>query len=165
MDDTFGEAAAGSDRSIDEPLAALQREKDELRDRLLRTAADFDNYKKRIERERRDLSDAVAADVVRDLLPIVDDLERALASPAWEGDMAARKGVELIHRQMIDLLRKRGVEPLDVIGTPFDPAWHESVASEPADGRPDGEITAEVRRGYRIGSRLLRPALVKVTRA
>jgi molecular chaperone GrpE len=63
------------------------------------------------------------------------------------------------------VLRRRGVEPLDVIGQPFDPEWHEAVAHEPADGRPDGEITAELRRGYRIGSKLLRAAMVKVAKA
>jgi len=140
-------------------------ERDDLRDRLLRTVAEFDNYRKRNERERRDWSDAVTADVVRDLLPVVDDLERALAAPVWQPESNARRGVELIHRQMLDLLRKRGVEPLDAVGQMFDPAWHESVATDPADGRPDGEITAEVRRGYRIGTRLIRPAMVKVAKA
>jgi molecular chaperone GrpE len=71
--------------------------------------------------------------------------------------------LELIHRQLIDLIRRRGVEPFDVVGT--DPEWHEAVGNEPANGRPDGEITAEFRRGYRIGSRLLRPAMVRVANA
>lgn len=149
----------------DKTTDALEQERDALHDRWLRTSADFDNYRKRTERERRDLSDAIAADVVRDLLPIVDDLERALASPAWPADSGARRGVELIHRQLVDLLRKRGVEPLDVVGVDFDPMWHEAVASEPANGRRDGEVTAEVRRGYRIGPRLLRPAQVRVAKA
>ncbi len=107
----------------------------------------------------------MATDVVRDLLPILDDLERALAAPVWQRESGARRGIELIQRQMLDLLRKRGVEPLDVVGRDFDPAWHESVATDPADGRRDGEITAEVRRGYRLGTRLVRPAMVKVAKA
>jgi molecular chaperone GrpE len=143
----------------------LQQERDDLGDRLRRTLADFDNFRKRTERERRELASAVAADVVGDLLPIADDLERALAAPAWDETSPARRGVELILRQLLDLLRRRGVEPLEVVGRPFDPAWHEAVASEPAAGRPDGEVTAEIRRGYRIGQRLLRPAQVRVAKA
>lgn len=146
-------------------LEALQRERDELHDRLLRTTAEFDNFRKRTERERREWSDAAAADVVRDVLPILDDLERALAAPGWSHDSAGRRGVELIHKQFVEALRRRGVETFDVVGQPFDPMWHESVATDPADGRPDGEITAEVRRGYRLGQRMLRPAMVKVARA
>jgi molecular chaperone GrpE len=151
--------------STDE-AAALQRERDELRDRLLRTAADFDNYRKRTDRERRDLSEAIAADIVRDVLPAVDDLERALAVPAT-GPAADtyRRGVELIHRQLLEALKRRGVEPIETVGQAFDPNWHESVAQDPAHGAPDGQITAEVRRGYRLGSRLVRAAQVRVAKA
>ena len=145
---------------------------DDLRDRLLRLTAEFDNYRKRTDRERRELSDAVVADLVRDLLPAVDDLERALNAPAATGgpgapvttDAALRTGVELIQRQVLEAFRRRGVAPFDAVGHAFDPNWHEALASEPADGRPDGEITSEIRRGYRIGSRLLRPALVRVAK-
>jgi molecular chaperone GrpE len=146
-------------------LDALTRERDELRDRLLRITAEFDNYRKRTDRERRELAEFAAADLIRDLLPVVDDLERALASPGWGDDSAGRRGVELIHRQLLEVLRRRGVQPIDAVGQDFDPEWHESVATDPANGRRDGEITAEVRRGYRIGQRLLRPAMVKVARA
>ncbi len=155
----------GADAS--DPLTALQQERDELYDRLLRMTADFDNYRKRTERERRELSDAVAADLVRDVLPAIDDLERALAAPASDDSTPAyRRGVELIHRRLLDALRTRGVEPMDVLGKEFDPNWHEAVAHDPAtDERREGEITAELRRGYRIGPRLLRPAQVKVAKA
>ena len=148
----------------DDAAEALLQERNELQDRLLRTAAEFDNYRKRTDRERRELSDAVAADVIRDLIPVVDDLERALAA-ATDADQALRSGVELIRRQLLDVMRRRGVEPFDSVGEQFDPAWHEALASEPAEGRADGEVTAEIRRGYRLGTRLLRPALVKVAKA
>lgn len=164
--DEMNGPAADVSADLENPL---QQELDELQDRLLRTAAEFDNYRKRTDRERRELSDYVTSDVVRDLLPIVDDLERALATPAnvaANQEFAAfHQGVVLIHRQWVELLRKRGIEVLDVVGKPFDPEWHESVANEPANGRPDGEITAELRRGYRIGSKLLRAAMVKVAKA
>ena len=156
------ETAAGA---AAEDIETLKQERDELQDRLLRSAAEFDNYRKRTDRERRELSDAVSADLIRDLLPVVDDLERALAAAAESPDQALRSGVELIHRQLLEAMRKRGAEPFDSVGEDFDPAWHEALASEPAQGRRDGEITAEIRRGYRIGQRLIRPAMVKVAKA
>ncbi len=142
---------------------ALRAERDDLQERLLRVTAEFDNYRKRTDRERRELSDAVAADFARDLLPAIDDLERALAVPAE--DEALRAGVELIHRKLLEALRRRGIVPFDSLGQSFDPSWHEALSSEPAAGRADGEITVEIRRGYRIGSRLLRPAQVQVAKA
>jgi molecular chaperone GrpE len=156
----------GPDATVAEPesseLADLQRERDDYKDRWLRKGAEFDNYRKRVERERRDLAEFAAADLIRDILPIIDDFDRALAAPGWSADAAAREGIELIHRRLLDTLRKRGVEPLEVVGQDFNPEWHESVGSEPADGRREGEGVAEVRRGYRLGGRLLRAALVKV---
>ena len=162
MNDGDTPESGSPDPAVDE-ITALERERDELRDRLLRTAAEFDNYRKRIDRERRELSDFLSADIVRDMLPVLDDLERALA--ASDANDPVYKGIELIHRRLLDALRKRGVEPLDVVGLDFDPEWHESVAKEPANGRRDGEITAELRRGYKIGARLLRPAMVRVAQA
>lgn len=165
-------AAAGNGAAQDQTtldVAALQKERDDLFDRLLRLQAEFDNYRKRTDRERRDLSDFLTMDVVRDILPVIDDLERAMAAVgtgAMSPDLAAyHQGIVLIHRQLLEQLRKRSVEPLDVVGQPFDPEWHESVANEPAGDRPDGQIVAELRRGYRIGARLLRAAMVKVAKA
>jgi molecular chaperone GrpE len=143
----------------------LQRERDDLYDRLLRATAEFDNYRKRTERERRDHSEYVAADVVRELLPILDDLERALSVPVdgAPGPITSyRSGIELIHRQFLEVLKRRGVEPLDVVGQKFDPEWHEAIGHETMPGFTEGHITSEVRRGYRLGTRLLRPAMVKV---
>lgn len=164
--DTEDNVTGAAEEAVENPL---QQERDELQDRLLRTAAEFDNYRKRTDRERRELSDFITIDILRDMLPIVDDLERALAVPANLADnpefAAFHQGVTLIHRQWLDALKRRGVEPLEVVGKPFDPEWHEAVAHDPADGRADGEITAEVRRGYRIGSKLLRAAMVKVAKA
>src|SRR5688572_16728556 len=164
--DEMNGAAEDTAAAVEHPL---QQERDELQDRLLRTVAEFDNYRKRTDRERRELSDFITTDLLRELLPIVDDLERALAAPAGGASSpefaAFHQGVTLIHRQWLELLRRRGVEPLEVVGKPFDPEWHEAVADEPANGRADGEITAELRRGYRIGSKLLRAAMVKVAKA
>lgn len=158
---TFDPADAGAEPAEG---GALQRERDDLYERLLRTTAEFDNYRKRVERERRDLIDAAANDVVRDLLAVVDDFDRALAAPATNSD-ALRKGVELIHRRLLDLLRARGVEPFESVGQIFNPTWHEGVATEPVGARREGEIVAELRRGYRANGKLLRPAQVKVAQS
>jgi molecular chaperone GrpE len=146
---------------------AVRQERDDLYDRLLRMTAEFDNYRKRTERERREQAEFAAADLIRDLLPLVDDLDRALAVPVEPGTAAEtyRDGVDLIRRQFLELLRRRGVEALDVVGQTFDPEWHEAIAQEHVPGARDGEITAEIRRGYRMGPRLLRPAMVKVAHA
>lgn len=144
---------------------SLRREKDAVQDRLLRTIAEFDNYRKRVERERRELADFAAAEIITDLLPIVDNFERALdaeTSPEFE---PFRKGVELIHRQLLDTLRKRGVTAIVAAGTDFDPNLHEAVAHEPSAGHREGQVMQELQRGYLLGERLLRPAMVKVAKA
>ena len=146
----------------DAALRELQREKDALQDRLLRTAAEFDNYRKRMDRERKDLSEYATTDVLLELLPIVDNFERALQAPAGTEADAFRKGIELIHKQMLDLLRKRGVTPLETLGAEFDPNFHQAVIQEPSAEHREGEVMQELQRGYMLGERLLRPAMVKV---
>lgn len=146
-------------------LTALQQERDALQDRLLRTAAEFDNYRKRIDRERRDLSEFAAADVLFELLPILDNLERALQAPAPPEADAFRKGAELIHRQMLELLRKRGVRPIETLGSDFNPNFHQAVIHEASDQHREGEVMQELQRGYMLGDRLLRPAMVKVAKS
>lgn len=145
--------------------AELRREKDALQDRLLRTAAEFDNYRKRIDRDRRDQADAAKADAVEELLPIIDNLERALQAPVGADVEGYRKGVELVHQQMMDLLRRRGVKPIESVGTDFDPRVHEAVVHEASANHREGEVMEELRRGYMLGERLLRPAMVKVAKA
>ena len=147
------------------PADALQRERDELYDRLLRTTAEFDNFKKRTERERRDFAEWAAAELIGDVLAVVDDFERALGVAAPPEAQGYREGVELIHRQLLDVLKKRGLQPLDTAGADFDPTLHQAVAYDESPGARDGEVVAELRRGYRLGERLLRPALVRVAKA
>jgi molecular chaperone GrpE len=152
------------DSETRDALDALQREKDALQDRLLRTAAEFDNYRKRMDRERRDLADYTAADVLKDLLPILDNFERALQAPAAADTDAFRKGIELIHKQMLDVLKKRGIKPIETLGTDFDPNFHQAVIHEESATHREGEVMEELQRGYLIGDRLLRPAMVKVAK-
>lgn len=143
----------------------LQRERDKYYDLLLRKTAEFDNFRKRTERERQTLADATAADVMSELLPLLDDLERALKADAGaEGAEAYRRGVELIHKQLSEVLRKRGVRAIEALGADFDPHFHQAVSHEPVKGHRDGEVIEEFRRGYMIGDRLLRPSMVKVAK-
>ena len=167
-DDSVGAAdAAVSDAPPEQtdPHDELRREKASLQDRLLRTAAEFDNFRKRIERERRDQADSAAAAAVEDLLPIIDNLERALQAPVGTDAEGYRKGVELVHQQMMELLRRRGVKPIQAVGTDFDPRFHEAVVHQASADHREGEVMEEMRRGYTLGDRLLRAAMVKVAKA
>ena len=147
-----------------DPIEDLRREKDALHDRLLRTAAEFDNYRKRVDRDRREFMDQRTADIVAGLLPIVDNFERALQAPATSGSDPLRRGVEMIHQQMLDLLRKHGVEPIQALGADFDPNYHQAVVHEVSDAHREGEVMEELQRGYMLRDRLVRPAMVKVAR-
>jgi molecular chaperone GrpE len=154
--------------ALQEDPDQILRERDDYRDRLLRSIAEFDNYRKRIERERRELAEFVSFEILHDLLPLVDDLERALAAAGPSGDRSTqtvanyRAGIELIYKQLAELLRKRNVTAIEAKGADFDPHVHQAVASEPSDSHRDNEVIEELRRGYRLGERLLRPAMVKV---
>ena len=157
-------AVNGAAATTAEP-SELQRQRDEYYDLLLRKSAEFDNYRKRVDRDRQTLSDAAAASMIEELLPLMDDLERALkAEGGGEAGESYRRGVELIHRQLGEILRKRGVRAIEALGADFDPYYHQAVAHEPAEGRREGEIIEEFRRGYMLGDRLLRPSMVKVAK-
>ena len=150
-----------------EPGAAdtLQKERDDLYDRLLRKTAEFDNFRKRVERDRKDMIEWAAADVIGDLLSIVDDFDRALAAPAPQEAQSFRAGLELIQRQLAELLKKRGVSTIEALGADFDPHQHQAVAYEEVAGAREGEVVGVMGKGYKLGDRLLRPALVKVAKA
>jgi molecular chaperone GrpE len=149
-----GEAAAGDE------LAELRRECEELRQALLRRRADFENYRKRVERDRGTATVEAEAGVLRQLLGTVDNLERALA--AQEAGPGLREGVALTHRELVGLLEALGVETLDPLGERFDPAAHQAILHEPAAGFEEGTVAEVYRKGFRYRDRLLRPALVKV---
>ena len=144
--------------------AELQRERDDYRDRWMRKSAEFDNYRKRVERERREQSDQAVVDLLQELLLVVDDFDRALTVDSGDGDPAYRKGVELIHGKLHDLLAKYGVRPIEALGADFDPNVHEAVTHEESDQHREGEVMEELQRGYKVGERLLRPAMVKVAK-
>jgi molecular chaperone GrpE len=165
-DEGAASAAAATDPApaLADEIVELRKERDSLHDRLLRQAAEFDNYRKRVDRERKDLAQMAAIDFVQELLPVIDDFERALQTDA-PGAESYRQGLEIIHRALMDMLRKRGVAPIDAVGTMFDPQVHQAVAYEEAADRRDGEVMEQFTRGYRLGDKLIRPAMVKVAKA
>ncbi len=146
------------------PDTDLRRQRDEYYERLLRATAEFDNYRKRTDRERRDWADQAATDLLTDILPVVDDLERALAAETQDGE-AYRRGVEIIHKQLLEIMARRGVTPIAAIGADFDPNVHQAVTHESSDVHRDGEVIEQFRRGYLLRDRLLRASMVKVAKA
>jgi molecular chaperone GrpE len=147
-----------------DPVSDLQRERDDYHDRWLRKTAEFDNYRKRVERERREQAEQKVTDLLLELLPVIDDFDRALTMDAGEGGMAYRKGIELIHAKLNDLLRRHGVHPIESLGADFDPNVHQAVIHESSPEHREGEVIGELARGYTMGERLLRPAMVKVAK-
>lgn len=149
-------------------LKRVETERDDLLDRVVRRQADFDNYRKRMERERGETYSRVVAEVVSKLLPVVDNLRRALdaESSLQAGESEEFRhflnGVELISRQLNSVLEDLGVEPVASVGQPFDPHIHEAVATEQTSDYEPDTVTQEIVRGYRLGEKLLRPAIVKV---
>ncbi len=154
------------DVSLAEALAAAQAEAAEYLDGWQRTRAEFSNYKKRQEADRGQMIAMANAALLRRLLPIVDDFERALdAMPEEVSSLAWSDGVALVKQKLNTLLVTEGVEPIETEGQEFDPRIHEAVTYEEAEGYEEGQIIGEVQRGYRLGERVLRPALVRVAKA
>ena len=141
-------------------LAQAESKAAENLDGWQRAAAEFQNFKKRIERDRAADHTAMKADLIRQVLPILDDLERALQSRPPED--AWFNGIELIQRKMQGILESQGVRRIEAEGTIFDPNFHEAISQEPVDGAESGRVVAVVLNGYMLGDQVIRPAQVKV---
>lgn len=138
----------------------LAAEKADLEDRFLRAKAEFQNMRKRAEKDRLEFSEYASMEAIRTLLPIIDDFERALQVET--PDSTYVKGLDLIHQRLFDALKKMGLEPIIAQGEPFDPHVHHAVEIVETDDVPDHTVLAEFQRGYNFKGRLLRPAMVKV---
>ena len=149
---------------LQQQIDSLTREKNNLYDQLLRRAAEFENYRKRTEREKTENYNRARADVILELLPVIDNFERAMSSLEKSVDDAQglRHGVELIHKQFRDALTKFGLQEIEAVGKMFDPNLHEAVTIESTDKHEENTVIEEFERGYKLGDRLLRPAKVKV---
>jgi len=168
------DAASGEAAPIDPPAAApeaevlvsraeleqLKGERDQLLDRLARLQAEFENARKRAERERVEYRDYATGNVVEQFLPVLDNFELALKANGTAAQL--RHGVELIVKQMEEVLRQLQVNPIATVGEPFDPRIHEALGSVEREDLPDQHVAEEIRRGYKLRERLLRPAMVRV---
>ncbi len=144
-------------------VEGLTQDKTNLYDQMLRRQAEFENYRKRVERERAESLHRSRAEVLLELLPVVDNFDRALSSLESGGDaQSLRQGVELIHRQLSDALLKFGLEPVPTVGEAFDPHMHEAVTTEQSSEHEENTVIEEFQKGYKLGDKLLRPAKVKV---
>lgn len=148
----------------EDPAAPATFERPDLvaRERLLRLQADFENLRKRVEREREDFHRYATASLITRLLSVLDNIDRALVAPRRPGDDHLREGIELTRRQLFDELAREGVRPVPAVGLVFDPELHEAVSTDASSGHPASTVIEELRRGYLLHDRLLRPALVRV---
>ena len=149
--------------SGEDQLAALEAERDEAIDHWKRAAADFDNFRKRAARERDEYVTLANERLVKELLPILDDLERALAAVGEHEEATVEEGVRLVHRSLASLLQRNGVEEISTDG-PFDPYVHEALLSQPSEAE-EGSVIDVVQKGYRLGDRVVRPARVVIAAA
>jgi molecular chaperone GrpE len=145
-------------------IAELESAVAESKDRYLRTAADFDNFRKRSRQQQLETIQHASADLIARLLPALDDLHKALDHKPAGVDESWVKGLELSVRKLEEALSAHGLEPIHAVGNPFDPKLHEAIGYEESSEYPEDTVTSELRRGYRIRDRVVRPALVKVAR-
>jgi len=149
-------------------LKRLQAELAEAKDAAARRQADFENYRKRVERDRAETHSRIVGDIARKLLPVVDNLTRALDAERSVENRESKEfrhflhGIELISKQLNDVLESFGITAIDAVGQRFDPHIHEAVLTEPSDEYDPDIVSEEIARGYKLGDRLLRPAMVKV---
>jgi molecular chaperone GrpE len=141
---------------------ALANERDQLRDLMMRRQADFENFRRRVERERTEFAEYAGMETVKTLLPAIDDFERALKSVPAEESSEFGKGIELIYQRLLDALKKAGLEPIETVGQKFDPHLHHAIEMVDTPDAEDHAILGEFQRGYHFKGRLLRPAMVKV---
>lgn len=161
---TPGDAAPGTDE-LQARITQLEQEAAGLRDNWLRAAADYKNFKRRVDQERADLIRGASAGLVLKLLPVVDDIGRALKSAPEEIACTPwYEGVKMIAQKLQTILESEGVTPIEALGQDFDPNLHEAVIYEAAGDGQDGKVIAELQKGYKLRDKVLRPTMVKVGR-
>jgi len=150
----------GRELTLEEQVAALEAERDERLNDLKRVAAEFENYRKRVARDQESLVARAHERLVKELLPVLDDLERALAAAEEHEEAKLEEGVRLVHRELAAALQREGLSEIDTDGQ-FDPHVHEALLSQPSDAR-EGSVIEVVQKGYTLGDRVVRPARVVV---
>lgn len=148
-------------QKLQEKIAELEKEKEEMKNRLLRLHADFENFRRRSRKEKDELLMYANFNLLQKLLPVIDNLERALLA-SEKGPDGIAEGLELIKKHFMDILAKEGVSPIESVGRPFDPNYHEAVAMEESSGYPAGTVVEELEKGYMFKEKVLRVSKVKV---
>ena len=159
--DTGPVQGPGPEQETPDPLAEVTRERDEYLDALQRLKAEFDNYRKRAARDQQQLVTRAHERLAKELLPVLDDLERALAAAEQHEEAQLEEGVRLVHRSLVEALTKEGLAEIETDGR-FDPHVHEALLSQPDDDKESGAILDVLQKGYRIGDKVIRPARVIV---
>ncbi|MGO4211389.1 nucleotide exchange factor GrpE [Terriglobus sp. 2YAB30_2] len=160
QDQAVAAPVEGTETATAAELETVKAERDSLVDRLARLQAEFDNFRKREAKERSEFRDYAVSNAVEHFLPVLDNFQLALKSQGNAEQL--RSGVELILKQMEEALKALGVTPVETVGAQFDPRFHEALGSVETSEYPDHQVLEEVRRGYRIKDKLLRPAMVKI---
>jgi molecular chaperone GrpE len=173
LDENQAEAVATSndvsetENQLSAEVEALKKRLDEAeaktseyKDSWLRSQAEFQNYRKRIDRDNEQMYASMKGDIVKKVLPVLDDLERALQNRLADDPWAS--GIELVVRKFQNILENEGVKKIEALGAEFDPNYHEAISHEPADGAKSGHVIGVVQNGYMIGDRVIRPAMVRV---
>jgi molecular chaperone GrpE len=158
--DTVTDSAADPTAQLRSERDQFKADRDEVKELLLRRQAEFDNFRKRTERERSEYLQYAGMEAVRELLPVLDDFERALKAESGNAEYA--KGVEMIYNRMYEALKKLGLEPIETAGAQFDPHLHQAIERVETSDAPDNAVLGEFQRGYHYKGKLLRPSMVKV---
>jgi molecular chaperone GrpE len=162
-EESVEESAEFEAGELESELVEARRRAEEYLNDLRRVAADFDNYRKRVARDSEAQAQRASESIVAELLPVLDNLERALDASEHHEEAQVAEGVSRVHTQLADILRRRGIEEIEAEpGTPFDPHMHEALSNQPSE-HPDGTIAAVWQRGYRLGDRIVRAARVVVS--
>ena len=154
--------AATAETAATPPAETAESVRAELMDRILRLQADFDNYRRRTRQEQSELSAFVTQNLIKELLPVIDNFERALSSRPTDDPSGFGAGVEMIFRQLYGVLEKQGITTVESVGALFDPNRHEAILKDTESDQPEGTVVAELQKGYAVGGKVIRPALVKV---
>jgi len=154
---------SAAEPTVEEQLVAKEKEARDNWDRFVRERADLENYRKRVSREKEELLNYGNKSLIEEILPVVDNMERALAHASEDGQAAVVEGIRMTHSMLVAALKKFGVTPIESVGTPFDSAFHQAMAQVPSDEYPPNTVVEEYQKGYLLKERLLRPAMVTVS--
>ncbi|MDT9724450.1 nucleotide exchange factor GrpE [Xylanibacillus composti] len=161
---TYSEQPEPENKEEQEEAAKLRAENEELSQRLLRLQADYDNFRRRTRQEKEEFAKYASSRLLEELLPVVDNFQRALTASSENSDYEAlSKGVDMIYRQFEQILEQEGLQPIEAVGQPFNPELHQAIMQVESDEHDEGIVVEEVQKGYKLKDKVLRPSMVKVS--